>query len=564
MRRPTLRKKKIPHQSPYPGYLRKIPPPSSSITHKKKTPSAPKRTYILPLSIVSSITLIWLIWFFSVPPFPYYRIKPGDTPYSLSKKFLVSRERINEINLLSPDQRLPPGQVIIVPQNATLGRTHLVRKKMETLSDISHLYDVPQWDLMRFNDLSSPILPKGTIVHLTQTRPPDYLVQQSDTLASVASQFSLSEDQLVEYNALNSDRIEPGQYLLLYSNQMVDFHSLPVQTIAKKIQKNIVAETSSKIVSLAQQTWATLSAVQKKQPTTAPETLLTMQSPIQKPPITDPSRFEPFVDPQLTYQENVRRSVHEDFFLASNLLEVFNHEILAMPILGRELEGYAIMIDPGHGGQDPGAVVRINTDKKAQYLVEDEFNYDISLRLYRLLKRHGAHVALSIISPNNLIREESELQFFENEKNEVYNDPHINFRPIGGRTGIAERVKIGKEFFGSTPAEKRLWISIHHDSSPHSPKGLVAVHNRATTETYALANSIINAQKRGKIIKDEYFVLTNNPSPAALLLEVRNPAIGEAKEMISAEQREKDTQMIYEGILAYVQAKIPPLTNSTP
>jgi len=51
-----------------------------------------------------------------------------------------------------------------------------------------------------------------------------------------------------------------------------------------------------------------------------------------------------------------------------------------------------VVIDPGHGGSDPGA---IGYKDGEIYICESEINLDISLRLYELLKEQGVNVAMT-------------------------------------------------------------------------------------------------------------------------------------------------------------------------
>jgi len=55
-----------------------------------------------------------------------------------------------------------------------------------------------------------------------------------------------------------------------------------------------------------------------------------------------------------------------------------------------------IVIDPGHGGDDPGAIYpHNNTDPKLIEVKEKDFNLDISLKLYNLLKNSGIRVKMT-------------------------------------------------------------------------------------------------------------------------------------------------------------------------
>jgi N-acetylmuramoyl-L-alanine amidase len=64
-------------------------------------------------------------------------------------------------------------------------------------------------------------------------------------------------------------------------------------------------------------------------------------------------------------------------------LGVGNEKVM---IVDNKLEGAIFYVVAGHGGPDPGAM----GDRSGNDLCEDEYAYDVSLRLYRNLLSHGA------------------------------------------------------------------------------------------------------------------------------------------------------------------------------
>ena len=66
----------------------------------------------------------------------------------------------------------------------------------------------------------------------------------------------------------------------------------------------------------------------------------------------------------------------------------------------------------GHGGPDPGAVCKECPSK----LCEDEYAYDVSLRLARNLMQHGATVHMVVQDENDGIRDELYLKCDHDEK----------------------------------------------------------------------------------------------------------------------------------------------------
>ncbi|MBC8151559.1 MAG: N-acetylmuramoyl-L-alanine amidase [Bacteroidetes bacterium] len=86
-------------------------------------------------------------------------------------------------------------------------------------------------------------------------------------------------------------------------------------------------------------------------------------------------------------------------------------QVLTMPLFGaryarvtvkdQQLSGSVYYLASGHGGPDPGAV-----GKYGKYaLAEDEYAYDVTIRLARVLMEHGAKVYMIVQDPNDGIRD---------------------------------------------------------------------------------------------------------------------------------------------------------------
>ena len=71
-------------------------------------------------------------------------------------------------------------------------------------------------------------------------------------------------------------------------------------------------------------------------------------------------------------------------------------------VKSRQLNGAVYYLASGHGGPDPGAIGHFG---KAA-LAEDEYAYDVTLRLARSLIERGATVYMIIRDPNDGIRDE--------------------------------------------------------------------------------------------------------------------------------------------------------------
>lgn len=274
------------------------------------------------------------------------------------------------------------------------------------------------------------------------------------------------------------------------------------------------------------------------------------------------------------YRESSTSKPIEDYQKATALLRAFSASIEAekrsYKYKSQILKGWRIVIDPGHGGRDPGAIVS-NKDgvNRAVHVVEDEYVYDIALRLYKKLKLEGADVELTVISPNHHIRENLRATItFVNEQNEVYNDEQYNrkntssVRPASAN--INQRRRIANRFFKGAKKGRTLFISVHADNSPKRPKGpLVIYYNRkgkidTRSRTFAqvMQKTLDHPGMPAQIGGRSLAVIRNNNAHAEILVEIRNVHDkGEAWALRFHSRREKDADRIFQGVLNYVKKK---------
>lgn len=82
-------------------------------------------------------------------------------------------------------------------------------------------------------------------------------------------------------------------------------------------------------------------------------------------------------------------------------LAIFGPRYATVPILDGQLRGTVYYLASGHGGPDPGAVGVYGSHR----LAEDEYAYDVTIRLARVLIQHGATVYLIVQDRNDGIRD---------------------------------------------------------------------------------------------------------------------------------------------------------------
>jgi len=90
---------------------------------------------------------------------------------------------------------------------------------------------------------------------------------------------------------------------------------------------------------------------------------------------------------------------------------IFGKKYAAVSIVSSSLKGHVYYLVSGHGGPDPGAVTRVDGQK----ISEDEYAYDITLRLARNLISHGAKVYMIVKDENDGIRDDKYLKMDTDE-----------------------------------------------------------------------------------------------------------------------------------------------------
>ena len=518
-----------------------------------------------------------------------YKVKSGDNLSAIAQRYDVAVSLIRQLNGLKKDQ-LYPGQTLQLKPSSLDEAVHVVRSG-ETLSSIALKYRMSVSEVKRINDIDGSKIVVGQELRLKATKAHIHIVERGDALWEVAQAYGLSVVEIKNLNGLTSNRIYPGQELQLGAKPAKRFATYTVKKgdslggIARLHQMSVADLKRMNNIRTALiypgdqlkvnpllhkgREWLKINEINW-------DDLMGASGGFKKITFGNGpyygSRPKARRQKNRRYYESAPLSLWNTFKRARKLQAAFDGKISRMGRLSDSLKGWHIVLDPGHGGLDPGAVVtNLDGNGNKVYVVEDEYVYDIALRVYVMLRLHGADVTLTLLSPNHLIRHsDPPIQTFVNEKNEVYNSEGYNkgnkrdHWPKGGRNGnLSCRMNIAKNAFRNAPRNRRIFLSFHADidhSAPNAPLVLYYQGRRtgkADSKSRNFAKSMESFLGAGTVIRGQnLFVLRNNPAPIKVMLELRNLAYTDHAWALRFEElRQRDAEKVVRGLVEYVGKK---------
>ena len=517
-----------------------------------------------------------------------YVVRIGDTLSEIAQRFDVSLGLLRQLNRLDKD-RIFPGQKLRVRPSREDEGIHIVSRG-ETLSAIAVRYGLELSALREINGVEGDRILIGQKLRLRQASTAIHVVERGDALWEIARAYGMTVGELKELNGLASDRIYPGQELELNSEKAV--HQLAAYTIVKgdnlseiaRLHQMTVAELKKlnhlrgSVIHPGQQLrvrpllgrgdWLEQAEIRWADLQIAPAGLSRLEAGngpyFMRRPKADQQKSK-------NYYEGHPASPLATYRQARKVWEGFERAVSGMGRLSDDLRGWHIVLDPGHGGSDPGAVGKTHDGRGNElFVVEDEYVYDMAMRVYVLLRLHGARVSMTLLSPNHLIRGSSPPALtFVNEKNEVYNSLELNKRnrtaqwPNGSRKGLAARVRIAREAFAGVPSHRCVFLSFHADIDPRAPEAPLVLYyesrdgRRRDNPSRQFAKSLLPALGAGARTRGQNLgVLRDNPAGVKALVEMRNLAYVDQAWALRFEQlRHRDAEKLVKGVLDYVRQR---------
>ncbi|HKK72969.1 MAG TPA: LysM peptidoglycan-binding domain-containing protein [Candidatus Krumholzibacteria bacterium] len=508
-------------------------------------------------------------------------VRRGDTLSGIAERHGVSVSFLRRINAL-PGSRIHPGQRLNLQPSRADEAVHVVRRG-DTLIGIARRYGVSVSILRDLNGVVGERIHPGQKLRLRSVATSVHVVERGDALWEIARAYGMSLAELRTLNGLRGDRIHPGQELKIRESgsqaprwathvvrrgdtlgEIAQLHQMSLRELrsANTLRSSVIHpgqrlrvrpllgddDTGLGLLSPAEIPWNDLVPRSRAVPVIAADNGPYLYS-------------EPRAGAQRSrhHREGSAHGPRATYQQARRLWDSFDARIETLGRSSRSLEGLTVILDPGHGGRDPGTIVptRID-DSRTVHVVEDEYVYDISLRVAVLLRLHGADVHLSLLSPNHLLRSnDPATATFVNEQNEVYNSARINRRnsasswPRGGNHGLRNRVRTIRELAATAGSNRTLLISLHADNSPRSPEAVTVFHARRDRVSRDFARDVLPAFGAGARARGyDYYVLRHAPTDLAVLVEIRNLAhAAHAWALRDVKLRQRDAEKVVKGVL---------------
>jgi len=225
-------------------------------------------------------------------------------------------------------------------------------------------------------------------------------------------------------------------------------------------------------------------------------------------------------------------------------------------IIDNNLEGEIYYLVSGHGGPDPGAMC---TKECSNHLCEDEYAYDIVLRLARYLISHGATAHVVIQDKNDGIRSEADL---ECDIDERCNGAKL---PLNQKKRLRQRATYINQLYSQHKkkgATKQVAVMIHVDSYGDASKRQDAYfyHHKTAKTSKKLAESLrntfaekYNMYQKGRgykgFVKSRNLFMLNYTLPSSVYVELANIQNSDDRERLVIESnREALAKWMFEGL----------------
>ncbi len=235
-------------------------------------------------------------------------------------------------------------------------------------------------------------------------------------------------------------------------------------------------------------------------------------------------------------------------------LPIFGKDKALVTIENHTLKNAIYYLVSGHGGPDPGAITFYN----GKLISEDEYAYDVTLRLARRLISHGAQVYIIIKDPNDGIRDEKILEVDYDEVN--YPNKKIS---KSQKLRLKQRTQAINKLYLKHRGKYQRLIVTHIDSrSKNKNIDVFFYHHKNSKKGKLLAENIYDSFKQNYAkhqpnrtysgtIGSRNLYMINSTLPPMTYIELGNIKNGkDQKRVLNYENRKALAKWIFKGLLA--------------
>lgn len=239
---------------------------------------------------------------------------------------------------------------------------------------------------------------------------------------------------------------------------------------------------------------------------------------------------------------------------------LFGRKLDEVKVTGNRLAGACFYVVSGHGGPDPGAIGRVGRHE----LHEDEYAYDVALRLARNLMAEGAEVRIIIQDKKDGIRND---RYLNNSKRETCMGDPI---PLGQVARLQQRCDKINELYAKDRRKYKYCRSVFLHVDSRGKRAQVDVffyHADGSKYGRRLARNVrdVFEQKyhqhqpgrgfEGSVSARNLYVL-NHSTPVALFVELGNlQNTFDQRRFVIADNRQALANWLMEGLVKDYRAQ---------
>jgi N-acetylmuramoyl-L-alanine amidase len=234
--------------------------------------------------------------------------------------------------------------------------------------------------------------------------------------------------------------------------------------------------------------------------------------------------------------------------------EIYGKSYREVVVKSRELSGAVYYLESGHGGPDPGAMGKLD----GHSLCEDEYAYDVTLRLARNLTERGATVYMIIRDVNDGIRDE---QYLDPDKDEVcYPNSEI---PLNQLARLRQSTAAVNQLHKKNKGKFQRLVVIHVDSRSmnenidvlfYYDKGSISGKNLANTLMQTFEQKYAEHQPNrgysGSVSERNLYVMKNSIVPSVFIELGNINHVRDQKRLIIPDNRQAVANWLRDGLIA--------------